>query len=79
MVMGTRHFAAVLGIVILVLSAEACATENKDLGTDSNGCLLGYETDLCAPDFTMPEASGEPVNLYEQRGNIVLVASEAIW
>ena len=66
-------------IMTLFLFAGACATEDKDLGTDSNGCLLGYETGLCAPDFTMPEASGEPVNLFEQRGNIVLVASEAIW
>jgi len=63
----------------LLFSAVACTTADESLGTDSNGCVIGYEAGLCAPDFTMPEASGEPVNLFALRGNIVLVASEVTW
>ena len=59
-------------------ATDSAATDTAAADTEQP-CEGGYEVGLCAPDFSLPEASGAPVALSDYAGSVVLLASEAIW
>ncbi len=40
---------------------------------------VGLEVGQCAPDFTLPDAAGQPFTLSRQRGKVALVDISALW
>ena len=68
------------GIAGVTACAEpAEAPPLADTGQAPEPCNEGLVEGECAPDFTLPEASGAEVALSDHAGSIVLVASEALW
>ena len=58
-------------------SATGSAAVDTAAADTEQPCEAGYEVGLCAPDFALPEASGEPIALSDYAGSVVLLASEA--
>ncbi|MDP6932758.1 MAG: hypothetical protein QGG40_07565 [Myxococcota bacterium] len=52
--------------------------ETGDTGGPGS-CEEGLQAGYCAPDFELPEASGQQVALSDHAGRIVLLASETLW
>jgi hypothetical protein len=73
------HAVALIGLIGLC----ACPSTDTDVKGQGNphpkGCVEGFESGECAPDFILPEASGDTFTLSDSRGSVVLLASEAIW
>ena len=55
------------------------AEESSQSATGEAGCELGFEVGDCPPDFAMPDTLGEDTRLFDFRGDVVLIASEALW
>ena len=73
-----------VSITAASLAFSACAgptasPEAKETGDESQACAEGFYEGDCAPDFTLPEASGDPLALSDHAGDVVVVASEAMW
>lgn len=59
-------------------------TEAPSTSTETTGCGERAETGVyyigqCVPDFTLPDAEGELFNLYEHRGQPVIVEVIGMW
>ena len=69
--------ASIVGMAACTAPAEAPL--EADTGEAIEPCNEGLVEGECAPDFTLPEASGAEISLSDHAGSIVLVASEALW
>ena len=66
-----------------LLALSACMDTSDEVREGDTGseftCVEGLLEGECAPDFMLPEASGAEVALSDHAGDVVLVASEAMW
>lgn len=65
--------------------AAACAAQSPVDTLDSDPsagvveCVEGFGVGDCAPDFTLPDHSGEPESLSDHSGQRVIVIGTSMW
>ncbi len=66
----------------LACGSPAAETGGADIADTGGACPLdggAVEVGRCAPDFTLPDAAGEPFALSSTRGRVALVDISAVW
>jgi cytochrome oxidase Cu insertion factor (SCO1/SenC/PrrC family) len=77
-------------VLPLLLPLAACVPQAPGTGDPTDrgdaaaevcgpGADIGLEVGQCAPDFTLPDAAGQPFTLSAQRGKVALVDISAVW